>query len=178
MEEADPKEFVDLTLQLGQAVIQVGTMHGANQTTVYGAESASGCKVESTGHGVDLRFGITMHKVQGKTMNRLCVDLNKNDFPPRVNYHGIFVCISRVKTSKHLAIFPFPPDQNGLQHLLDLKPPRNLILWLKSYDNNGIFQQHLLQDQMTKAVAKENKGKRLKKSQTPLLSSQKRCKTK
>ena len=30
VEEADPKEFVDLTLQLGQAVILVGTMHGAN----------------------------------------------------------------------------------------------------------------------------------------------------
>ena len=176
VEDADPKEYIGLSLQDGQAVIPVGTMQGANQTTVYGAESISGFKVESTGHGVDLRFGITMHKVQGKTMHRLCVDLNKHDFQPRVNFHGIFVCISRVQTSKHLAIFPFPPAQKNLEHLLDLKPPRNLILWLKSYDKDGFFQQKLLHDQMIKGGIKEKKGKRLKKSQTPIPSSPKRSK--
>ena len=116
-----------------------------------------------------------MHKTE---KNRLCVDLNKHDCPPRVNYHSIFVSLFRVKTSKHLAIFPFPPDQNGLQHLLNLKPPRNLILWLKSYDQTGTFQQKRLHDQLTKAVIKDRKGKRLKKTQTPVSSCPKRCKTK
>ena len=119
-----------------------------------------------------------MHKVQGKTVSRLCVDLNQHDFQPHVNFHGIFVVCSRVKTKKNLAIFPFPPDQNGLQHLLNLKPPRNLILWLKSYDENGFFQQQLLHDQMLKVGIKDNKGKRLKKTQTSILSSPKRLRKK
>ena len=178
LEEMNPKDYSDFPFKDEQTVIPVGPMHAANHTTVYGAESISGNKVESTGHGVDLRFGITMHKVQGKTVSRLCVDLNQHDFQPHVNFHGIFVVCSRVKTKKNLAIFPFPPDQNGLQHLLNLKPPRKLILWLKSYDENGFFQQQLLHDQMLKVGIKDNKGKRLKKTQTSILSSPKRLRKK
>ena len=176
LEELNPKDYADVTFKDGKTIIPVGPMHGANHTNVYGAESISGNKVESTGHGFDLRFGITMHKVQGKTISRLCIDLNQHDFQPHINFHGIFVVYSRVKTKKHLAVFPFPPDQNGLQHLLNLKPPRNLILWLKSYDKDGFFQQQLLHDLMLKAGIKENKGKRLKKTQTPILSSPKHFK--
>ena len=36
---------------------------------IYAAEYNRAIKVESSGHGVDLRFGITMHKVQGKKSN-------------------------------------------------------------------------------------------------------------
>ena len=146
-------------------MIQVGPNHGASRATVYVPEYSRGIKVESVGHDVDLRFGITMHKVQGKTIKRVCAELTEHPFPPKVNYHGVFVTISRVKTSQHLALLPFPSGQTDLHHLRDLKPPKNLILWLKSYDTNGWFDRDLLLVAMNKNK-KINKGKRLKEKQS------------
>ena len=165
VDDANFEDYIDLTLVNEEAVIPVGPNHAASRATVYVPEYSRGIKVESVGHGVDLRFGITMHKVQGKTVKRVCAELNEHPFPPKVNYHGVFVTISRVKTSQHLALLPYPSGQTDLHHLRDLKPPKNLILWLKSYDTNGWFDRDLLLVAMNKNK-KINKGKRLKEKQS------------
>lgn len=83
-----------LTLVDEKAVIPIGPMHGANKALVYTIQTNKG--------------GMTMHKTQGKTIDRICVDLNNHQFQPTINYDGLFVTMSRVRTKDHIAILPYP----------------------------------------------------------------------
>jgi hypothetical protein len=42
-------------------------------------------------HRVELSFVITLHKLQGKTMPKLIIELNQRPFPPSITYNGLLV---------------------------------------------------------------------------------------
>ena len=61
---------------------------------------------------------------------------------------------------KHFARLPYQPEPFNLQHLRNLKPPRNLVTWLNSYEKNGFFSKELLrklQTQENKPTTKRKK---------------------
>ena len=156
----DVKEFNGLSLVENRAVIPIGRSFKGNRIKTYVTENTTMAEINSVCHGVDIRFAITMHKVEGKTIHRLCADLNDHAFQTHIDFHGLFVTISRVKTMKHFARLPYQPEPFNLQHLRNLKPPRNLVTWLNSYEKNGFFSKELLrklQTQENKPTTKRKK---------------------
>jgi ATP-dependent exoDNAse (exonuclease V) alpha subunit len=57
-------------------------------------------------HRVELSFVITLHKLQGKTMPKLIIELNERPFPPSITYNGLLVALSRVTKRSDLRIMP------------------------------------------------------------------------
>jgi hypothetical protein len=53
-------------------------------------------------HAVEFGFAVTIHKMQGQTCERLILDLNKRPFSPQIEFHGLYVALSRVKKSRYL----------------------------------------------------------------------------
>lgn len=82
LNDRDPQEFNGLTLVKGKPVIPIGKSIKGNRVKTYVKQNSGTTEISSSCHGVDLRFSITMHKVQGKTVRRLCADLNDHSFQP------------------------------------------------------------------------------------------------
>ena len=88
-------------------------------------------------HSVDLAFAITFHKIQGRTVGKIILDLNltpgsKNGIPT-LDLFGFYVGLSRVSNSKNMRILPLQPFSN-FQHLLNFHRPEELSLWLQGFN--------------------------------------------
>ena len=160
----DVKEFNGLSLVENRAVIPIGRSFKGNRIKTYVTENTTMAEINSVCHGVDIRFAITMHKVEGKTIHRLCADLNDHAFQTHIDFHGLFVTISRAKTMKHFARLPYQPEPFNLQHLRNLKPPRNLVTWLNSYKKKRLFQQRTVTQATDPRKQADDKKKKRRKS--------------
>ena len=88
-------------------------------------------------HSIDLAFAITFHKIQGRTVGKIILDLNltpgsKNGIPT-LDLFGFYVGLSRVSNSKNMRILPLQPFSN-FQHLLNFHRPEELSLWLQGFN--------------------------------------------
>jgi hypothetical protein len=88
--------------------------------------------------GFSLAFAVTFHKIQGKTANKLILDLNQNSQVP-ITLPTLYVGISRVRHSRDLRLLP-PLSSSTIAwpHLRNLKHNNHYLQWSKSY-NDGIF---------------------------------------
>jgi hypothetical protein len=97
-------------------------------------------EVSSNQHNIDLKFAITMHKIQGETCKRIILDLNERPFPPPITLEGLYVMCSRVPNGNSLRLMPLQPHQDGFQHLKSLKRNPDLMAWLNAFDpHTGIL---------------------------------------
>ena len=60
--------------------------------------------VEFTEHSVDFGFVVTFHKVQGKTLNKVILELNQRPFRPPLTFNMLLVALSRVKSREGIRI--------------------------------------------------------------------------
>jgi hypothetical protein len=90
-------------------------------------------------HFVDLSFAMTFHKIQGKTVSKIILDINhRPGSRERMNYldfFALYVGISRIQDSNNMRILP-PHDANGFSHFLQLKCDPRLRRWIKGYNHN------------------------------------------
>jgi hypothetical protein len=117
-------------------------------------------------HRVELSFVITLHKLQGKTMPKLIIELNERPFPPSITYNGLLVALSRVTKRSDLRIMPIKSGCDIL-YLKKLKPDINLKIWLGGFDNEGNWKRHLCKefyDHITKNTNCTNTSKNKIKS--------------
>ena len=90
-------------------------------------------KFSHKSHPLELGFAITFHKVQGQTLNKVILDLNKRpNALGNVDFHALYVGLTRVKRAEDIRILP-PQDNKQFKHLLKLHPSKNLINWLKTF---------------------------------------------
>ena len=82
-------------------------------------------------------FAITVHKVQGQTCERLIIDLNPRPFLPKINFHGLYVALSRVKLCNNLRLLRLHSTTRDLSYLQHLKPAEYLTDWLSGFDERG-----------------------------------------
>jgi len=122
----------ELTLVPGEVVIPVL----ANAPTPDKVELNSGRVVSMNPHTVDLGFSLTFHKVQGATLPYVILELNKRAFKPYLDFHSLYVGLTRVRQLSHLRILPCHAGAT-LDHLLLLKPPMELKCWLAGFDDDG-----------------------------------------
>lgn len=131
--EADPKRFIDTTLVEGSVVIPVATVQRNKFVNVPRRRGERPFKVWYTPHNCELGFAVTVHKIQGQTLERVIIDLNYRPFQPQFNFHALMVAVSRVRASNHIRILPLQPSSPSLDYLLTVKPDQSLLIWLQGY---------------------------------------------
>ena len=93
-------------------------------------------KLRVTTHKVDLGFAFTDYRVQGLTVKKLIIMLNKQLAPH--DLATLYVGISRVKRLADLKIWPIDcTDERAIKHLVSIKRPQFIRVWRKGYDKNG-----------------------------------------
>jgi hypothetical protein len=90
-------------------------------------------------HFIDLSFAMTFHKIQGKTVDKIILDINQRpgtkDRMHPIDFFGLYVGISRIKNSSNLRILP--PHHGGyFSHIEHLKCDPDLRRWIQGYKNN------------------------------------------
>jgi ATP-dependent exoDNAse (exonuclease V) alpha subunit len=86
-------------------------------------------------HMHDLAFAVTYHKMQGQTVIKIILDLNKRPMSLGfLDFHAFYVGISRVKYSDNIRILPCYDIENGFKHLFKLKPDEKLHEWLETVE--------------------------------------------
>jgi hypothetical protein len=88
-------------------------------------------------HTLDLAFSITFHKIQGRTVGKIILDLNlrpgsKNGIPT-LDLFGFYVGLSRVSNSENMRILPLQPCSN-FNHLQAFTRPEELTMWINGFN--------------------------------------------
>lgn len=80
----------------------------------------------------DMLFCVTIHKLQGMTLNRLILDLTKPVYPPHHTFEAALVAASRVRKGAHVRVL-----RPGWAHLLEYTADRRVRSWLAGFDSHG-----------------------------------------
>ena len=87
-------------------------------------------------HPVDLLFAVTYHKLQGVTLDKLILAINKHPNPRlRLVLSSLYVGISRVHKLDEIRVLPFTLED--VDYLVTLKLDKLLVDWLNNYTNDG-----------------------------------------
>jgi hypothetical protein len=102
---------------------------------------------------VDLAFVITFHKCQGRTINKVILDLSKQPGNGNVTYSSLYVGLSRVRKGADIRLLPLIQSHaydlltphrtrvahgaSPLAHLLTLRQPAELGKWFGGFDEFG-----------------------------------------
>lgn len=88
---------------------------------------------------VDLAYALTVHGVQGQTLDRaiLVLGRHKGRNIGNVSWALLYVALSRVRELKHMRFFPCGRrgSMECFEYLTSLRKPANFIKWLESYEN-------------------------------------------
>ena len=92
-------------------------------------------------HAVECGFALTFHKVQGKTLPKVILELAERPCKTgkgNLDFHGLLVALSRVKNTNDLRIIDAPDDQ--FDYLRRIRAPQSLLLWLEGFhDSTGLW---------------------------------------
>src|SRR5690606_12112956 len=75
------------------------SLKSAKAYSARGSKSKKG--LQYYGYGVELGFAVTNHKVQGRTLSRVLVDLESSGHAQH-SVSSLYVAISRVRSSAHV----------------------------------------------------------------------------
>jgi hypothetical protein len=135
----DPVLFQHKSLFKDKVVIPVKLKSEAEEYKIHFPLKNNYLTVKGKAHAVVLAFAITVHKMQGQTCSRLILDINRCTFKPSLTYHGIYVALSRVRTSRHLRLLPLQPFLTNFNYLSELHPPKTLTQWLSRFNTEGVW---------------------------------------
>ena len=140
----------------GEAVLPIGLCSSKSEEIVKAKLESKmfAGKVHVTQHRVELGFVITFHKIQGKTVKNIILELNPRPFPPRITFNMLLVAISRVLHGDGLRILRLKAGET-LDDLRKLKPDPNLAVWMANFDSAGWWTP-----QQTSASTASTKKKR------------------
>lgn len=86
-------------------------------------------------HAVDLAFACTYHKVQGKTLKKVILDVNK---PPgrkgRISLSALYVALTRVRRASDMRMLPIL--HNDFSYMHKLRYPTELKTWRSRYTSD------------------------------------------
>ena len=108
---------------------------------------SDGKRVTYHDYGYSLAFSVTFHKMQGKTVSKLILDLNHNSQVP-LTLQSLYVGISRVRHAKDLRVIP-ALSPSGWSHLQRLHQNDAYLQWCNSYQDH-IFRSCQLSDNVDK----------------------------
>lgn len=74
--------------------------------------------------------------MQGKTKDKIILDLNPSKLSPPLNYYMLLVGLSRTKEGRNIRFMPLPQGCN-LQYLKFLGPEPKFRVWFKGFGPEG-----------------------------------------
>ncbi len=80
----------------------------------------------------DMLFCVTIHKLQGMTLERLILDLTKPIYPPHHTFEAALVAASRVRKGAHVRVL-----RPGWAHLLAYTADYRVRSWLAGFNTHG-----------------------------------------
>ena len=87
-------------------------------------------------HPVDLLFAVTYHKLQGVTLDKLVLTINKHpNRLLRLGLSSLYVGISRVHKLSEVRVLPY--NDEDVDYLVNLKFDDLLSAWINNYTNEG-----------------------------------------
>ena len=118
----------------------------------------------------ELDFIGTVHKCQGKTLQRGIISLLKRyGNPIREDYHSIYVALTRFCDGDGMRILA---DKNDLHFVNDLHPPHELLAFLDGYDSAGVWnRQRALRSLETRTRTQVPHTPQKRSSSAPPISS-------
>jgi hypothetical protein len=93
--------------------------------------------LEYINYGIELKFGVTFHKVQGLTVPKIILQLNYMPGLGSLDFHSLYVAMTRTKENSHIQKIPIV--DNDYRHLLNIVCPLWLFIFMKMYDDNGYW---------------------------------------
>ena len=134
--EARPEEFIGRTLVPNRVVIPVPLFNVPEKISLMLPGRPKEDVVLYRPHAVELRFAITVHKVQGQTCDKIIIQLNKRNFMPYVTFNMLYVSLSRVRNSESIRLMPPRPSNPSLDYLSKLHPSEDLLTWLEAFEDD------------------------------------------
>lgn len=131
--EANPDDFVGRTLVPGRVVIPVPLFNIPEKLEIQLPGRPKPDIIMYRTHAVEMRFAITVHKVQGQTCDKIIIQLNKRKFMPYVTFSMLYVSLSRVRKSENIRLMPPQPSNGSLDYLDNLHPSEDLLTWLEAF---------------------------------------------
>jgi hypothetical protein len=114
--------------------------HAQAREVKLGRDESGPIKLYVHDPGYDLGFASTIHGVQGDTVQRLIVDLNRPTSGERVlNLHSVYTAWSRVRSGAHIRLAPWNPQSGRAAHLLRMRHDSNYVSFLRAYNEDGVF---------------------------------------
>ena len=108
------------------------------QTRAVGDLCWPGGSIKVKSHALEPAFAITFHKLQGKTISKVILDLRKRPGTGAgikdVSFEGLYVGWTRVRKGADIRVIP-PQDgaNDAFDHLMKLGPSAHLISWLNGF---------------------------------------------
>jgi len=136
-----PKSYIEwpqnMTLVEDQIVVPIGLKDQDKQHISITLENGHPISfdVQAQPHRIDLAFVITFWKIQGRTIPKIILALNKRPFKPHITYTMLLVALSRVSKGDDIRILPLQ-EENGLDYLMKLKYDEDLEIWMEGFDPN------------------------------------------
>jgi len=133
--------IINRAANIGTVVVPILCNHSdAVHTRAAGGSTGwPGGEVTFKCHSVAIAFAITFHKLQGKTIPKVILDLRKRPGSGAgimdVDFEGLYVGWTRVRKGADIRVIP---SHNGaadaFDHLMSLGPSAHLLCWLKGFD--------------------------------------------
>ena len=107
-------------------------------------------QVNINSHVVELANVATDYKFQGRSER--CIILSMmlpGCSKPRLDIHGLYVLLTRTTRGRdgmRLLLSEGTSTLQALRYLLELKRPKDLIIFLRGYNQNGYWQEDLAKD--------------------------------
>jgi hypothetical protein len=117
-------------------------------------------------HALDLAFAVTFHKLQGRTIDRLIVNLNQPPQPPFLSFESVYVALTRVRRGDHVRLVRPPPGKD-LGHLLQLRARQTTTHWLAGFDAAGTWHRQRALDSRARAPAASGGARRKRRRAAP-----------
>ncbi|KZS06440.1 Uncharacterized protein APZ42_030106 [Daphnia magna] len=111
---AKSADFVEKTLEPGRVVIPVPRVSKWEPVDIKLPGRRQADTFHYRPHGVEQRFAVTVHKIQGQTWNKVILQLNKRSFMPHLTFSMLYVALSRVRTRGNIRLMPPHPTGPGL----------------------------------------------------------------
>jgi hypothetical protein len=101
---------------------------------------------------VELGFSVTFHKIQGKTMDKIVLQINFRAFTPTLTFNQLYTGLSRVFASENIRLI----EKDNISYIDNLKRSEQVNIVLSCYDENNILNCNKLKSDAVKTLLKEH----------------------
>ena len=109
-------DFAGRTLEPGRVLIPIPIYSVMEQAEIQLPGRPKKDTFSYRPHAVELKFAVTVNKVQGQTCDKVILQLNRRRFKPYVTFNMLVVSLSRVRKGLDIRLVPPQPGNASLDY--------------------------------------------------------------